>query len=252
MSSLQRRLARYLYRWHRLLGAAAALFILLLAITGVMLNHSNELGLDRHHVTLRPLLAWYGIKPPEQVPYFAAGTHYISQWDDHLLFDSHDIGAQPGKLRGAVALHNLIVVALDERLLLILDDGRLLDIIDEQTELPTPLLHIGLTPNGSAMLATPHGLFVGNRDLTDWAPSPLPAPQWSQTSTPPEPVRRAAETYYLGAGLPLERVIEDLHSGRLFTRHGPWLMDMVALILIFSTVSGVWLWWRNHLRSHRH
>jgi hypothetical protein len=251
MSGLQRRIARLLFRWHRLLGVMAALFILTLAISGVLLNHTSELGLDRRHVTSRPLLAWYGIKAPDSVPFYAVEGHYLSQWSDRLLLDDIDLGPQSGALRGVVASNNMFAAALDERLLLLLGDGQLVDILDVQTGLPTPIQRIGLSSDGAVVLSTPNGLFIGHSELSRWEPGTPAAIQWSEQTSPPELLRTAAETRYLGEGLPLERVIADLHSGRLFTRHGPWLMDLVALILIFSTLSGLWLWWRNHLRPRR-
>jgi len=251
MSGWQRRIARLLYRWHRTLGVAAALFIVLLATTGLLLNHTSQLGLDRIHVTARPLLAWYGIKVPDNVPFFEADHHYISQWDEHLFLDAKDLGSYSGTLHGAVASNGMIAVALDEQLLLLLSDGQLVDVLDNQSGLPDPIRQIGLTDDGLVVLATPTGLFAGNPELTHWTAIAQGTSQWNESVTPPETLRREAETRYLGEGLPLERVIADLHSGRLFTRHGPWLMDLVALILIFSTLSGLWLWWRNHYRPRR-
>ena len=249
MSGIQRRLARLLFRWHRLLGAAAALFILILAVTGILLNHTSELGLDRRHVSARPLLTWYGISAPGHVPFFAVDNHYVSQWNERLMLDAIDLGPHSGTLRGAVASNGMIVAALDERLLLLLGEGQLVDILE--TGLPTPIQRIGRTSEDAVALSTPNGLFTANGEMTQWEAASGKAIQWSEAATPPEPLRTAAETHYLGEGLPLERVIADLHSGRLFTRHGPWLMDLVALILIFSTLSGLWLWWRNHLRPRR-
>lgn len=252
MSNLQRRIARLLYRWHRLLGVAAALFLLLLAVTGILLNHTSELGLDRKHLTARPLLAWYGIQAPSNVVFYAAGDHYLSQWNERLLLDANDLGMQPGLLRGGVASDGMLAAALDNQLLLLLGDGQVVDILDAQSGLPQPIQRIGLSSDGAVVLATTTGLYAGNRELTQWTPKAPATIQWSESIVPPEELYLAAERRYLGEGLPLERVVADLHSGRLFTRHGPWLMDLVALILIFSTLSGLWLWWRNHFRPRRH
>jgi uncharacterized iron-regulated membrane protein len=43
----------------------------------------------------------------------------------------------------------------------------------------------------------------------------------------------------------MERVFQDLHSGRLL---GPWriiLVDIVALLLIISALSGAWMWYKK-------
>jgi hypothetical protein len=39
-----------------------------------------------------------------------------------------------------------------------------------------------------------------------------------------------------------ERVILDAHSGRLFGNLGVWFMDIVALMLILLSVSGIYIW----------
>ena len=52
---------RSLYLWHRYIGLAAALFVIVLTVTGLLLNHTEELGLDSSSVQSDTLLDWYGI-----------------------------------------------------------------------------------------------------------------------------------------------------------------------------------------------
>ena len=47
-------------------------------------------------------------------------------------------------------------------------------------------------------------------------------------------------------GLPLERVLLDLHSGRIFGEAGVWLVDAAALLFLLLAGSGLWLWGRRH------
>ncbi|MDP3677938.1 MAG: hypothetical protein Q8R23_02450, partial [Methylotenera sp.] len=51
--------------------------------------------------------------------------------------------------------------------------------------------------------------------------------------------------------LPLERIVLDLHSGRIFGRYGPLLMDVAALVLIVLSFSGVWIYLRTVRRQPR-
>ena len=44
------RLVGLLWHWHRRLGVIAAFFVLVLSVSGIVLNHSSELGLDRSFV----------------------------------------------------------------------------------------------------------------------------------------------------------------------------------------------------------
>lgn len=48
-------------RWHRRVGLVAAALVVVLALSGVALNHSAVLDLDQRAVTTPLLLEWYGI-----------------------------------------------------------------------------------------------------------------------------------------------------------------------------------------------
>src|SRR2546423_4072410 len=61
-------LLRLLRRWHARIGFAALLFFLILAVTGLALNHGQSLGLDGRFVHAEWLARWYGLKsqPPRR------------------------------------------------------------------------------------------------------------------------------------------------------------------------------------------
>lgn len=47
----------------------------------------------------------------------------------------------------------------------------------------------------------------------------------------------------------MERVILDLHSGRLLGNYGVYFSDIVALLMVFLAGSGLWLWSMRLLRE---
>ena len=47
--------------WHRGMGALAALFLLMLAVTGILLNHTLDLKLAERHLDWPWLLEHYGV-----------------------------------------------------------------------------------------------------------------------------------------------------------------------------------------------
>jgi len=49
---------------------------------------------------------------------------------------------------------------------------------------------------------------------------------------------------YRGKGLPLERVIIDIHSGRILGQAGVLLVDFMALLFLSLAMSGVWMWYK--------
>src|SRR5947199_9342795 len=94
-------LLRLLRRWHARIGFAAMLFFLILAVSGLALNHGQGLGLDGRFVHAEWLARWYGIKsdPPRQV--FRSGHHVLIAANGRWLLDGTISGGklpQPGCL----------------------------------------------------------------------------------------------------------------------------------------------------------
>jgi uncharacterized iron-regulated membrane protein len=56
---------------------------------------------------------------------------------------------------------------------------------------------------------------------------------------------------FRGRGLTLERLILDLHSGRIFGAYGIYVMDAAAIVLLWLSGSGLWVWWRRQLQQKR-
>ena len=49
---------------HRIIGLAAALFVVMFSVTGIMLNHSRDWGLHHVNVSSEWMMEWYGIPEP--------------------------------------------------------------------------------------------------------------------------------------------------------------------------------------------
>ena len=56
-----RQRCRFFLKWHRTLGIIAAGFIVLVAVTGILLNHNAALGLQQQEITHPWLLDHYDI-----------------------------------------------------------------------------------------------------------------------------------------------------------------------------------------------
>ena len=77
-----------------------------------------------------------------------------------------------------------------------------------------------------------------------WENTDAAAINWSVRSVPPPALIDALKEQYRGRGLSVERVIADVHSGRVFGIVGPFVMDAVAILLIVLSLSGLLLWLR--------
>lgn len=252
-SRKQRRKLHSLYVWHRIIGLCAALFVVILALTGIALNHSDALQLSQRHVQSSALLNWYGIQPPQEFVSYASAGHYVTRVGDRLYFDASALPADGANLVGIVRLPQGFAVATTNGIRLLTDDGRLIERLGAVEGVPRGIARIGTTADGAIAVQTAHEILIGDESLTSWQARPGVEILWSQPSAPPAALRSRLLRSFRGDGLPLERVLLDIHSGRILGHWGVYVMDGAALLLLFLAASGCWLWLRNRMkqRSHR-
>jgi hypothetical protein len=94
--------------------------------------------------------------------------------------------------------------------------------------------------DGRVWLNTENGVFQADEQLIDWqAIAPLTAPVWLSES---KFVDKEVVNLARSANLHWQRVMLDLHSGRLFGSLTVWLWDLFALALLMVSLSGFWIW----------
>lgn len=238
-------LLRVLARSHRWLGLGAALFVLWLAATGLLVNHAEDLGLARATVRSHWLLDVYRIGAPAVAAAYPAGEHWLVQADRSLYLDGRYVAAlgDEERLLGAVELGESYAVATGTRLRLLDRDGAPVETIGPAHGLPGDLHRLGTAARGLLAVRTRDGVFAADPLVLDWRRGVLPV-QWSEAESPPAALRTAIERDARTRVLTREQLVRDLHSGRLFGPWAKWLADLAALALVSLGVSGVWLWWR--------
>ena len=240
--------------WHRRLGLVALFFIAILAITGIALNHTESLKLDRQMLANDWLLDWYGLNPKNEPFSFAAGEHLVTQWDDQLFFDTQPLLSSQQTLRGAVALDQLIVVALQQQVVLLNKDGEII----ERMPISSAMAHIesiGHIDQHLVVSTIDNHLFMADEQIINWHETGARPVQWPAVQDTPQTLQARLKTIYRGEGLSLERVLLDLHSGRLFSAQwGIYIMDASALILLWLGLSGFWVWHsrKRKLKTKKH
>lgn len=241
--SLGRRLA-----WHRILGIAIAVPIALLAITGVLLNHVDLLGLDRRLVADSRIMAWYGLLPKEEPVGYPTVHGWVARVGDVLLIDGKQVSEGVAPLVGAVASADGIVVATAQELFIHTADGHLVERL-HSTGLPGHLDAVGVTSAGSTAVRSAHGVYAADRDLLTWRLTEEPT-DWARSGPLPASERDRVLRAYHGGGLPWSRILLDVHTGRIFGSWGSIVMDVVAVALLVLAGTGL-LNWRAHRRRMR-
>lgn len=241
---------RWFRRGHRWVGVSLLVFVLFLAITGITLNHSADLGLDRRYVSWSWLLDAYGLEVPEPSVSFADDSYRATLLGERLFLDGKDTGQSASSLVGLVALEPLILVAAESVAHIFMTDGVLVESIDLGADLPGRIERVG-SVGGRAVILSNGELFRSDVDIAlfePWYDNASSDVQWSVESPPSVESLAELEAAWRGRGVTVERVLLDLHSGRILNFPGTFLVDIVGVCMILLGLSGLAL---SNSRNHR-
>lgn len=239
------------FLWHRRLGLIALALMLILAITGIALNHTESLKLDKQIVESDLIIDWYGLNPKSDPVSYQIKNNIVTQWDKQLFFNTRIVYQTDQLLRGAVIFNNMTVIALDETILLLNKDGDLVEEIimdfSNITAITTDIYHVYLKDNQNK-------IYMSDKDIISWNIVNQSELNWNTPSKLDNKLKLEIKESYRGQGITLERVILDLHSGRIFNQTwGIYLMDASAVIMIWLGLSGSWIWFsRNRKMKSKH
>lgn len=186
------------------------MFVLFLSLTGIAVNHASDLGLDRKYVTWNWLLDAYGMGMPESYA-------------------------------GRVEIDPLVVVGDGGRVHVLLASGELVESIDLAGQLSGLIERIGVA-DGRVIVAAGGNLLRSDADVTEfesWSGGQVSDVSWSAAVSTDMPGLEVLEAAWRGRGLTVERVLLDLHSGRIFKLPGRLLLDIIAVGLILLSLSGL-------------
>jgi hypothetical protein len=234
---------------HRYGGIVSAVLVIFICATGLALNHTDDLKLSKRTIDSRWLLDWYGIDMPEVIAY-GTGDAYVSQLNGTIYLNTLPVPGYFSRLRGIITTENASVVATSEELILLNKSAELIEILDATMGVPADIRRIGQLPDKTPVIETPEGLWTGTHELLNWKLTVENSGMtWSDAVELPPTLFDAIALHYRGTGLTVERVILDLHSGRLLGRAGPLLADAAAILFIMLAMTGIWMWFRTRRRS---
>ncbi len=240
VATADNRRRRALMRWHRLAGLVAAPFVLLLVVTGVLLDQANRLGLDRSSPDMAWLNAWYGLAPKSDPVAYRVADDWLIWLDGAVYFNASPANEHMDQPLGVAATNGLVVVGARDEMLVFTRDGALVEKLTGAT-LPGagPIQGLAAVPNAGIVLRRGGRTFVADADVIEWRDTAA-TPAWSMPEEPPEALLASVETAHRGAGPTWERVLLDLHGGRLLGRAGPFIMDAAAILLGLLALSGLY------------
>lgn len=234
---------RHMRSLHRSMGAALALFVLLLSTTGILLNHSNDLKLDKQYLTWPWLLRHYDVNNVQADAVYLLDNTVISQFGSEIFVNEKPITHVQRPLLGGIVLDEVMVLATDDALILLNSDGEFIERMSAAAGVPPTIQNIGLF-HGAPVIQTREGMWRSDFMLDKWEAISLQGVSWSVASPMPESMEQRLVKYFHGEGVTVEHVLLDVHNGRILGPVGVWLLDLLGLLLIILSSTGIWMWLR--------
>ena len=233
-------------KWHRRLGVGIFVFLLSFVATGVALQHAADLGLDDSYVPAAAAVALYGVAPDATDDY-AVGHRWVSHAGQFLYLDGAPLPyLRVSELRGAVAADGALWIVGDDKLWLLSARGETLDEFSFGDGLPDVVRNVAVAANGDVVIRGLRGDWTtsasANAPAPEWRAYAAKQPPWSAPTAAPPLLRERVLAHARAHYLSWERLLTDLHSGRLFGVAGVIVADVAALLLLLLALMGLLLW----------
>ncbi len=223
--------------------------VLLLSITGVFLNHTEKFRLDQSYVNNEIVLNWYNSRPPQQPSSFNLDQIWITRIGDRLYFNDVELEQRSEVLWGVAMQQEMIVLALEDKLLLLTASGQQIEKLSGYDGVPAGITAIGMNEYDELVIKGVHGDYLVDLNVLAWEDYEEIAAEWSVEVAIPESLEQKLLNLYRGKGLTWERLLLDIHSGRVFGDAGVYIVDLTALLFIFLALSGSWMWLRRRRQA---
>lgn len=206
-----------LTRWHRRLAVFVGLWMVMLAISGTLINHAHDWGLDRSPLPASLQQLVYGVE---------SGEDFCSA--------IADLGPDCRDLFGRLALPAGDLLLGFSRLVLLDRQGRIVESVSA-AQFGLNGLQGGLRQGSQVYLRDARQTVRTDPELLDWevvgadSAAALAGGDWQE--------RQAA-----GASISWERLLLDLHAARFMGPAAKYFNDLLAALILVLALSGGWLY----------
>ena len=224
---------------HRYVGLGICIFLVHLAITGIFLNHSIGLRLDKTFITWPWLLNQYNLTVPEPANIFTIGKNNFSTIDGEVFFNDKPIFLAEEQLLGVSQNQDTFILASSSTITMISNEGY---IINKENVLPFTVKNIGINGDEVVINDSEDKIWSSESINGVWELTENRAVQWSMEGSITPINHEKIRKYFVGDGVSLEQVILDFHSGAIFQKAGKLFFDIISILLIILSFTGIWLW----------
>ncbi|MFT5452976.1 MAG: hypothetical protein ACI9N9_002474 [Enterobacterales bacterium] len=246
-------------RWHRRLGLIASIFLLNLAITGIVLNHYDAMELDKHYIKSSWLLNWYGVGKPQEIFCLNEDNSSICEAGELIFLNNENnqlslLASDSGRMLSLFINDSELILVTQKQVLLYTSNFKMIESFNVTEQLSeviqTAFLHTN--NNKQLLLSTNKQQWILDLDSfeltkTTAIQTPLIGITNSSINKKPEKLKDSELKERLGLSYQQHQIsylkfTQDMHSGQILSISGKLLADLAAFSIILLALSGFIMW----------
>jgi len=235
---------------HTILGFLLLFPLIVWTITGVLLVHKSDFGLDKKNITSEWVMSQYGLSFDIEPQAWDAAGNAVIQWDGTVVVNGVVASEVDDKILDVAAVQQRYCIATKERVFLYGADGKFVEALEPGLSMPEgEVLALGISSGNRLVLKNADGNHQFSEDFFEFNRYEANKVRWGKSIEANDEQVASAKAAIIGEGMPLDRVILDVHSGNIFGLVGKILVDMFALGVLGLSVTGVAIYVRKKRRS---
>jgi len=234
-----------LLKWHKRTGITVSLVLVFLVFTGIFLQHSNDLSLDKSYLASQQLLKIYGIES-QSVTAFKTKNHWVSFANGSTYLDKQFLDYVDAiELTGAVEVKGKIILASASEIYITESNGRLIDELYITDYVTDAIQGLSMNNKGEVIIFGSNENWLLNKDflkISKYKDSPAKVVSAKNIDDDLESYIQEDSVKRI---ITWERFMQDLHSGRFFGQVGVYFIDIISVLLLILAITGIVLWSRS-------
>ncbi len=232
------------YKWHRRIGLWLSLPLLVLIITGLLLNHAQLFKLDSFRIRSSILLDWYGMEPKEEPLALRSGNFWAATLDGSLYLNGKNIESDSDTLRCLLEMDQILLLCTQTKIHLF--DAKNVELLETlgSESLPPGSIEAAAVRDNELLVKTSEGVFISDAEFVGFEPKDGESVKSPEYRTLSESEYRTVLEDWRGSGITLARFIRDIHSGRIAGAIGVAVIDISGIALLFLIATGLYNFWK--------
>ncbi len=239
---------------HTLLGFLVLIPLLNYTITGVLLMHKSDFGLDQKRVKSEWVMSQYGLTFEEEPEAWQFGSEELVAWEGEAVLDETLVEVE-GEIVAMTGVDRGVCIATASKIYFYGKNRKLIETLESGLSLPEgEIVSISSMDGMLTVKYADKSVRFVDADLieyVDFSPSGGKELRSGRKVELDEEQKMKFKQLIIGEGAPMDRVLLDLHSGHIFSWFGKVMADAFALGILGLTFSGVAIYVRKRRRAQR-